>query len=484
MIRDARPILLRDGRIEPLADQTILLSQGKEVEARSLDESERLWEAELRLLSELAVESRVEEIAAAQRANTGSPSLLTPARALVDGQTLIINSTYGIHAVGLLTGRRLWSRRFDAPGGGQQDSAGSDAWLWVHNGYVMSVDAFGKLEVAYAGDGNRVLWSRTRPGRRWFAVRARGEYVVAVDQRLEQADVFRLEDGRYLGVCPFSQGSDGNRRVNIALFDDVICGPVSPTEIVALELATPGVERWRVSTDSDLAQIFKPTHDLLAVADRAGRIQLIDPANGKRAMPSVQIDACADGVSDGVVTDGILYVCGYRKRYAGTGASSFDQQRWGLAAVRVSDGKILWQQEDIDAWAHLNADVLGASSSVVPLAVLVRSGESGQRFSNHSGRAGVAAKIELSLISKQTGQQLGDKMTVDVDADAGAWRILNVECRPDHVLVVAGAAHVRFPFRAETSPPSPGSRPAVQAPPADDDSGPARRVVSSSGEPQ
>ena len=55
-------------------------------------------------------------------------------------------------------------------------------------------------------------------------MRARGPYVVAVDAALEVADVFRLEDGRYVGECRFLQGVSPYRRVNVTLFGDVSRG--------------------------------------------------------------------------------------------------------------------------------------------------------------------------------------------------------------------------------------------------------------------
>jgi hypothetical protein len=373
----------------------------------------------------------------------------------------------------LLTGRRLWSRHFEPPVAGQQDRSGSDAWLWVQDGYVISVDKFGQLEVSQAGSGDRVLWRRKRPARRWFAVRARGQYVVAVDERLEKADIFRLADGRYLGACEFKQSADRGRKVNITLFEDVICGPASPNDVVAIELATPGVERWRVSTDSDLSQLFKPAGDLLAVADRAGRVQLVDPRTGNRQMQVMQVDACADGVTDGTVEGGIFYVCGLKRRASGAGGDG-DQQRWGIAAIRTSDGKVLWQQDDFGARAHLNQAVLESCSNAIPVAVLLPSGESRQ-FQSGVGRVGTTGRVELSVVDKLTGKMIGTKVSASLDADAGAWRILNMAVRPGQIEVTAGAALVRFPFKHEgpatTQPAESSEAPGLEQTPAGIDSG-------------
>ena len=374
-----------------------------------------IWPAELKLLNEMAVASRVDELNDRRLVYLGSNTPTVPARGVVDGQTLVLNTTYGIHAVGLLTGRRLWSRRFDPPLVKQQDRAGSDAWLSVHDGYVISVDKSGQLDVARTTNGDRLLWSRKRPGRHWFAVRARGPYVVAVDEKLEGADVYRLDDGRYLGACQFKQ--DSSRRVNLLLFDDVCCGPASDDEVHAMELATPGVERWRVQADAGLAQLFKPSPDVLAIADRRGGVQLVDPATGNRRMSTVNVKACESGVNDGTLQGGVLYVSGYKRR-----RTNEEQQRWGLAAVGVQDRTVIWQRDDLGPWACLNQEVLECAANVIPLAVLTSDNTGQAQPSFNNARVLSISKLQLSLLDKATGNKIGERIDVPLENNSGASR--------------------------------------------------------------
>ncbi|HOB73352.1 MAG TPA: PQQ-binding-like beta-propeller repeat protein [Phycisphaerae bacterium] len=463
LVRGARPLLVRDDGIEPLVNQHLVLLEGKKIEARGVEDGRVLWPAELRLLNELAVESRVDAMVAEQRRLYGpAPGPGIPARGVTDGQTLILNSAYGIHAIGLLTGRRLWSRQFDPPVvRPQQERSASDAWLWVHDGYVISVNKGGDLEVSLTTSGDRLLWSHRRPGRRWYAVRARGPYVVAVDDQLEQVDVFRLEDGRYLGACHFKQGAA--YKMNIALFEDVICGPASENEVAALELATPGVERWRVSAVSDLAQLFKPSADLLAVADQVGRVQLVDPRTGRRHMAPVRVQACAEGVMAGTLEDGVLYVCGFKKR--ASGAADADQQRWGLAAIRVADATVLWSRDDLGPRTHLNQEVLGSAVNVIPVAVLTTANERPRQFQAGRPRTDRSAWLELTLLDKATGQKVGESISAPVDPEAGAARVLSVRVRPGEVQVTVGEAWMRFPTGSGVGQ--------AATRPADDESSPA-----------
>ncbi|MBI4579695.1 MAG: PQQ-binding-like beta-propeller repeat protein, partial [Planctomycetes bacterium] len=275
----ARPILTRAERCEPLADRMLLLVDERTVEARRLDDGELLWPAELRLLGELVVESRMAS-ENARLGPAGRPTAVQPARAVVSGQTLVINTRFGIHAVGLLTGRRLWSRRFDPPTLRSEPqtsaSVASDACVWAADGYVVSVDSFGLLEAARSEAGAKVLWRRRMPQRQWQTVRAVGEYLVAADAGLGRVDVFKLGDGTYLGEGRFDQPPQAEAMVNIAVVGDVVCGPRADRQVVALELGTPGIERWNVQVRGELSQIFKPSPELVAVADRAGRVQVIE----------------------------------------------------------------------------------------------------------------------------------------------------------------------------------------------------------------
>ncbi len=449
--RGSRPISIRGRRQEPLADVIMTLVDGNRVEARSAARGRNLWRAELRLLGEPAVEITALATPVRERALSGRASPARAAEAVLDGQALIINSAYGLHAVGLLTGRRLWARRFDPPCLPDQEPSGSDAWVWAHEGYLISVNARGQLEVSRTCDGERILWRRSLSQREWYAVRTRGDYVVAVDRGLERVDVFRLADGRYLGECRFIQDETPGRKVNIALYDDVICGPVSGREVAALELATPGAERWRVAMPDNLSQLFKPTPELVAVADRSGRVEVIDPGTGKSRIAAT-VYACEEGVTDGALVDGVLYVCGYQVR--ARPATGYDRQRWAMAAIRMQDNRILWQRRDIGARAYLPGDVLRVSSNAIPVAVFTpstrRQAEATARSSRGSTTRAdgkmVAGMVELSIVDKATGETVGETVAAPVPKGAGAYRILDVAVWPGQVIVTVGSSVLRFPI--------------------------------------
>ncbi len=458
---DNRPIAVRGERPPSLADRFLLLGGENQIEARAAADGRLLWTTQLLLLGELAVQSEVDaeqRNAPVIRVRRGPT---TAARGAVDGQTFILNSPQGLHAVGLITGRRLWSRRFEPPATSSQEAAGSDAWLWTEGGYVASVDSRGRLEVATAEAGHRVIWRRSNPQRWWYWVRIRGSTVVAIDPDLEQVDLFQLDDGTHRGFCRFRQSPE---KVSLTLFDEVICGPVLGNEVAAVELATPGIERWRLAMPADLCQIFKPAPDLLAVSDRAGRLTLVDPQSGRRILET-RVNACAEGVTDGVVQNGILYVCGFQVRPWGPPDQDdppptsgrdrgldFARQRWGVAAIRLSDGTVLWQTADIGPRSFLNAEVLRAADGLVPVVVHRPRGGPGRVAAPDQATGDVdvtrrsAGTLEVTLLSKVDGQQVGETVTVDLPDDPAAGLVADVRVWPEAIDVVIGSIRVRLPM--------------------------------------
>jgi len=430
--QNARLLSVRGPRSEPLIDKQLLLVENNKVEAHSLSRNELLWPAELRLLGEFSVETEdLRPIPYGLRANRNQTYQL--ARGVIDGQSLMVNSEYGIHAIGLLTGRRLWSQQFDPPHFSRLPLSGSDTWIWAHNGYVISVDARHQIKVARVNDGNHILWRCKMPDHNWFAIRARGDHLVAVDSELEKVDVFHLEKARYLGMCRFQQNFEQIRKTNLSLFDDVICGPVSVHQITARNLANPGIERWRLSVPNELSQIFKPTPDLLAVTDHSGHIKVIDPNNGKIMMSANVSQACSNGITEGVLENNILYVYGYQTRFESS--TDYDKQKRGLAAIDFTTGKIIWQISGIPARTYMSADIMRACTNVIPLAELLpNQGANSKRDFD---------QIRLNLIDKSTGQPVGEAISAPIK-DSNAGYIYEVQVRPDCLIVISNTSHLRF----------------------------------------
>lgn len=459
---DERPLVTRNEPNEAARTVLLWLAENKRLDARRIEDQAMVWQADLRLADQPAVEVAAKNTPSRSSAMIRmlGDELLTDwvgpvASGAVEGQTLILNSPFGLHAVGLLTGRRLWSRPFEPPYAAETST--SDLWVWVHDGYLISLDGGGRLEVARAPAGNRILWSRAMPQRQWRIARARGDYVVVADKNLEKVDVFRLADGRRVGQCQFSQSKIAADKINLLLFDEVICGPVSDNEVGAFELSAPGTERWRATTTEPLSQIFKPAPDLAAIADRAGSLQIRESStgNGRRA---AMFCGCPQGAIDGAMIDGVLYVIGYEDRpRAAAAPQPLTPWQYCLAAVRIEDGKILWQRDSVWPGTYLTGEVLRMSSNAIPLAAVVRrppatSTGQGAAETSPAERGRATPMIELTLVDKATGKDIGQRVAAPLPAGTRSASILDLVVRPGEVIVRTGPHTLRFSVEGPDGP--------------------------------
>lgn len=455
------PLIARNESNEAVKTTQVSMTENKVLEARRLGMQEPLWETELRLSEQPAVDVGtgipVTSFQVQIRETSGTRWTVRPAVGVLDGQTLIVNSAFGLHAVGLLTGRRLWSRPFTPPCPPGSNPVASDLWLWVHDGQLISLDASGRMEVARSSDGSRILWSRRMPKRQWHIVRARGPYVIAADEKIQQVDVFRLTDGQHIGQCRFIQPEAAANRINLLLFDDVICGPVSETEVAAFELASPGTERWRTTVTGRLSQIFKPTPDLAAIADYAGQVEIREPSTGK-SRGRFASPACAEGVIDGALVDGVFYLIGYFERPARMPRRIYGWH--GLAAIRAQDGTILWERKDIAPGTFLTADVLRMSSNAIPLATLAEASETGGTsrptvVSSQPETGHPTGRIEMCLLDKATGHEIGQRVSRLLPTGMRGSLILDVCVWGGEMIVRMAACELRFAVE------TPGNHPAL-----------------------
>lgn len=474
----ARPVVFRGQRREPLCAKRVVLKDDTLEFLRVLN-GKRLWPIQLRLLGDMVVEAEVrQEIVTRQQGGIAqmpprtARSYTTTARAAVEGQTMVVTSSSGLHAVGLMTGRRLWSRPFSAPVTEHQLPAGSDAWLCVENGYVATVQAHNLLEVASLEAGDRILWSRRSPQRNWYWVRARGDIVVAMDAQLQQVDVFELRSGISRGTCTFQQTPE---KVSVALFGDLICGPVSRNAVAAYSLDAPGVERWRVEMPTTLCQIFKPRPDLVAISDRVGRLRVLEAASGRELL-STRVACCANGVVDGSLIDGVLYVYGFHFRpwsdldhddedvtppqQAKPEGDPVTKHSWAIAALSFDQGGLLWEQGGLPTGTYLSAELLHSAKSALPVAMFLPPSPIGSVLpADVPADTRAVNRICLRLLDKASGRWLGGPALGDLPVEAGAALVSDVQIWPGMVEVVAGSATLRFPCTGPASAPASASAP-------------------------
>lgn len=445
----AAPLLFRDSRPEPLAETMLLLSNWSEVRAHNVEDGKLLWPATLRLVDEAAPAVGLAPTPPVFANPVGMGSALAAPRpyAVHDGQVMVVNSATGLHAIGLATGLRLWSRPYRPVA---DTYTASDAFLAAARGNLLSLDADGTLTLSQTIDGDAIRWQRdlsNAPAGGWAAIRMRGDFAVAVSRALTQASIFRTADGLHVGDVKFDQPDDKERRkVSLALFDEVICGPGGPSSVVACELAAPGVERWRLQCEQDgrpiaVTGLFKPRPDLLGVGCEMGIVKLVNPTNGQVIL-SAKTGLAGSGIFEGAITDDVL--CMYA-----TGGD--EQTPFKVVAIDARDGHLLWHRtpEVGEYWSQLHYaypldnSILRAAANAIPVARLIGPQAPKAIRPTEQGEA-PQIKLQLTILDKRTGQSIGEPQTTVLSNPETMGMIHYVLTWPDRIIVVGDSTYVAF----------------------------------------
>jgi hypothetical protein len=222
------------------------------------------------------------------------------------------------------------------------------------------------------------------------------------------------------------------------VYDEVVCGPGSTHEVVAYELARPGVQRWRLAMPEGITRIMKPAPDLLLVADERGRIKMVDPQTG-----ALQLEAQIDteqgrgGVFSAAVEDGVLYVAGFQE--LPEDRNQIDLQRWYVAAVDVRSGRVIWLRDGFAGAArHMTPDLFTTATNVIPVIQFVSAGRDEQNE--------LSGRVVLVMIDKKTGEPVGEERSKQISREANAQLILNVQIWADKIMVMTGSSVVVYPL--------------------------------------
>jgi len=389
----ARLIEVAGERTEPLADRVLVAVADDLLRAHRVTDGALEWEAQLRLPHQFQL----------QESLTRPPTAPETRRcAAVDGQTLVVGCNGGVHAVGLLTGKRLWS---------VQRKAGDGPWaLLPSNGLVAAADGRvaylsepGRLAVVDARDG-AALWQRDIDIVLADAVVIADRHVLVVDAEYTGAQAFRLADGGCAATFTFSQPEPGQRLISLIQERGILCGP-DGSAVVAYEVAS-GAERWRLEVPEGLGSLFQVSADRIGVGSMSGRLRLADIASGSVEFDRT-IDDCALGIADGMLEGTLLIVGG------ATGAGG--AARWALVGVDIAAGQPRWSRTDLAAVSHMPW-FFDAARGVIPALVTP-----GDRVPG-AGSSNAAPRAVLALLDTATGGDFGP-VAIPVDGPAGGWRV-------------------------------------------------------------
>lgn len=391
-----------DDQTGALADRVLVIADDQTVSALSIGDGTELWRTTLRL----------PESTLGVLASPGSEPDSLPRRAVVDGQTVVLAGDDGLFAVGLLTGKRLWLRRFEplVPDGspvlqGMAMDAGE--------GMLAAVTRAGRLELMHIADGT-VVWRRDLRGEPADHVRLAEGLVLVSDRRRERVNVFEAATGRLLTQVQFHQPDPERSQIALVLQDRILCGPRQEgTETaVACVRAETGEPIWRLPLSKPLAQLFEPGEGFIGISELAGDVRIVRTATGEvlldRRVPGAQ------AVEDATLIDTVLLAWHAEQRQSQTFPA--------VTAVDVATGEKLWNRGDLRTLAGTGR-IVRLMGGRIP-AVIEMSAAAGMR----------GQKLAVAVIDSATGETVGP--VVDLPAPESQMRVLgDMVVRPGVIVV-------------------------------------------------
>ncbi len=384
----------------------------------NLDALSHKWMAPLALEEDFAAGQQTQsEAALLLRRNRGThreTQSPPPAYALADGQTMVVTSTRGVHAVGLSSGLRLWARGLPASQSYAPGAAGPIALAdpdGPQGGRMALLVAPTVLEVVSTRDGS-AIWRRELSGGTLSTVEIASDRVVAMSQDGQRALLFALADGRFIASLPFSIAIDAQVRKRAArgigrllrpvVFDSVVCGTVEKA-VIAYDLRT-GKEAWRRrATNGSVASLFKPRAGLLGVGSHVGELTLLEPIEGKVLLDGVSVPALQGPIFDAVIHESLIVVQG--------AALDGKRPRPMLVGWSLGGGRYLWDRA-LPGGRYREPTQLRAARNAIPLLEPVDSVIEG-------GLQTVESAVRVTLIDKSTGQSIGSGAQTVISAGFG-----------------------------------------------------------------
>ncbi len=380
-----------EGAVGPWTDLVVAFAEPNQLAAYHTADGRLLWETELRLLDESSQRAPSQESTLVIE-KTNAPR--SPFEARIVGQTLIINTASGLHAVGLPTGRRLWSvpMRIPVPA---TDHLGDTRLFDADERNVVLLADEHLIELRRGADGS-LVWSRRSPDRNWHSVRLIGNTVVAFSDSTDHVEIVGLSthDGiiKFKRTFLINEGFFDSR----GLFDTMLCGALHG-HIVGFRFDADS-PAWQVKPDFDISDpypvgesplTFLHADPYLIAAHTGGAFVVLDPATGRTILSGNMLVSRETNsfLCKKVQVEGTVFYLAYE----GPDAIVLD-------AYDLATGKNLWTRTDV------GKPILPASpllTSERGIALLYQSGGTGDphrpEFLGDSDNA-------LVWLDKRTGQ--------------------------------------------------------------------------------
>jgi outer membrane protein assembly factor BamB len=316
-----------------------------------------------------------------------------PRYAILDGQTLVVNAGEALFGVGMITGRRLWARRYNVRLN-SEIAAYRDGAMAGGDGYVAALPRDGYLSLLRTRDGSTV-WERDLRGESIWRVWMRGDRILTADAAMTRAHVFDRADGRLVRRALFAQPNPGAEVVSLVSTGGVLCGPGSdgPTASVVGVDTRSGKDVWALALSKPVAQLFEVAPGHLGMGMLGGEVKIVDVETGE-VLLSYQVPQGRATVA-GAYFEGSLILAVESLR----GSPSVPS----LVALDIATGEQLWVRDDIQSLPNL-LDGLSIVDGVIPAFVQFKRTSVEQPIRTPQG-----LQTGLAFIDPRTGGTLGEK---------------------------------------------------------------------------
>ncbi len=399
-----------------LAERAIFYDEDDVLTCRDVASGAVQWQAELR---------REREFRALESFDLGNifgeqVELPGGHRAAADGQIMIVRGDTALHAIGLVTGRRLWVKPFDVPDADPDHEAG-DYSLVAYGGHVAATPRSGRLTLMRTLDGE-TLWEADLQGEPADYVLFGVDRVIILDADHERASLFDRATGRRVARVLFRQPDSDHNVVEVARVSDLLIGPgdQGDSSVKAVDLST-GQVRWELAgdegSDALLQSILQVGRGVIALGMSGGDVALVSASTGK---PVGQLAVGENGDLYDAVVSGETFIGRYVDTESGVNEAA-------LVAHDLGTGRERWRREDlapIELFEH-PLRLYGTSQPTIPILIDV------DRSAGRSRRG----NFELHLISVRDGATIGEGANLTT-AGSGLSYVLDFDVWADALIVV------------------------------------------------
>ncbi|MCG3137198.1 MAG: hypothetical protein HJJLKODD_01041 [Phycisphaerae bacterium] len=280
------------------------------------------WETELRLLEESSPEnfSAISDV----------PMQYQTARAAkLQGQFMLLNTATGLHAVGLITGRRQWSAPLNFPPDELPESASPNVYDMAE-GDVVLLSGLYQLQCRRAVDGG-LIWQGTLPQRRPDSVRVVKQRVVTIEESSQSVVVLDRRTGKLQHEFKFEAPYRP-----VIVDDDLLC-VIEGHNTVAYRLFD-GQPAWSVEYHTEPTLFTLAGDHFLVIGGGHGEVQVLDTRSGE-ALFWETLEFAEQGIREAALDGERLILMGHGERWNGS-----EQQ---LAAVDLNHKQVLWTQTEL-----------------------------------------------------------------------------------------------------------------------------------------